>query len=142
MGGHCRALVVVCIDYRFRSAIRDFLVSNDLKGDYDMVSLAGATKDLVENDQHGKPLILKQIDIANRLHSVGQLYIIHHMDCGAYGGHDAFKDIEAEKQKQIDDMKTAEELVKADFPNIEIKKVLARIENKDGKDIIDFEVIN
>lgn len=142
MSHKCNVLVITCIDYRFRSAIRDFLLSNGLKGDYDMVSLAGATKDLVENDQHGRALIIKQIDIANRLHGINEVYIIHHMDCGAYGGSSVFASSNEEKKRHTDDMEVAKKIIGEGFSDIKVKKVLARLELKGGEDQIDFELMS
>lgn len=63
MSHQCKALVIHCMDFRFHSAIRDFLVSLGIKDQYDLVSLAGATKGLVENDPDSTAIILKQIEI-------------------------------------------------------------------------------
>ena len=142
MSHHCQALVIHCMDFRFHSAIRDFLVSMRLKDQYDLVSLAGAAKGLLENDRAGSEVILKQIDISQRLHGISEVYIIHHMDCGAYGGHAAFADLSAEHAKQAADLKAAQRIVSEKFTSLTVKKVLARIEERDGRNLIDFEVIS
>ncbi len=129
------------MDYRFRSAIREFLVSLDLKDNYDMVSLAGASKDLVENDANGAAMIVKEIGISHRLHCVTDLYLIHHMDCGAYGGHAAFPSLQAEREKQNADMEQARKLIEQKFQGVRVHKILARIEEIGGKNKIDFEVL-
>lgn len=138
---HCQSLVITCMDYRFRSAIRDFLLSQGYKDNYDMVALAGVTKDLVEGDEAGSNIILKEIDISHRLHGVEKLVIIHHMDCGGYGGHAAFDNLEDEKAKQIQDMRQAEEIIKAKHPDLEIDKVLARIDESGNEPVIDFVIV-
>ena len=130
------------MDFRFHSAIRDFLVSLGLRDQYDLVSLAGATKGLVENDPASVSIILKQIEISQRLHGVSEVYLIHHMDCGAYGGHQAFKNIQAEHDKQLADMEAAKKIIQQKFPQLTVKKILARIEEKAGENVIDFEMVN
>ncbi len=129
------------MDFRFHSAIRDFLVSQGLKDQYDLVSLAGVTKGLVEKDIVSAEMILKQIDISQRLHAISEVIIIHHMDCGAYGGHQAFASMQTERERQIADMTAAKKIIFQKFPTLQIKNILARIEEKDGKNSIDFEVI-
>ena len=141
MSHHCQTLVIHCMDFRFHSAIRDWLVSQGLKDQYDLVSLAGATKGLVEKDATSTEIILKQIDISTRLHAISEVYIMHHMDCGAYGGHQAFDSLQAEHDKQVADMVAAKKIMAAKFPQLQIRNILARIETKDGQNSIDFQMI-
>ena len=141
MTHNCKALVITCMDYRFRSAIRDFLISQGYKDDYDMVALAGVTKDLVEGDEAGSNIILKEIGISHDLHATRKLILIHHMDCGGYGGHDAFANLEAEKEKQVSDMKSAERIIKEKYHDLEVEKVLARIDESGEAPLIDFEMV-
>lgn len=141
MSHHCQTLVIHCMDFRFHSAIRDWLVSQGLKDQYDLVSLAGATKGLVEKDASSTEIILKQIDISTRLHAISEVYIMHHMDCGAYGGHQAFDSLQAEHDKQVADMAAAKKIMAEKFPQLQIKNILARIEDKDGQASIDFQMI-
>lgn len=142
MSHTCKALIIHCMDFRFHSAIRDFLVSLGLKDQYDLVSLAGATRGLIENDRASSEVILKQIDISQRLHGVSEIYLIHHLDCGAYGGHSAFASLSAEHDKHEADLKVSEEIIKGKFPSLSVKKVLARIEERGGQNLIDFEALS
>jgi len=130
------------MDFRFHTAIREFLVSLGLRDKYDLVSLAGVTKGLVEDDPSSTEFILKQVDASQSLHKISEVYLIHHMDCGGYGGHSAFNSIEEEKERQLTDLETARKIISEKFPNLEIKKILARIKETGEKNNIDFEVIN
>jgi len=127
------------MDFRFQSALRDFLVSLGLKDNYDLVCLGGVTKDLVDNDKAGTEVLLKQITTSRKLHNIKEVYIIHHMDCGGYGGHSAFNNIEEERARQLADLETARKVIAEKFFNLEIKRVLARIGDKSN---IDFEMIS
>lgn len=129
------------MDFRFHSAIRDFLVSLGLKDQYDLVSLAGVAKGLVENDPASINIILKQIEISQRLHGISEIYLIHHMDCGAYGGHAAFGNLKEEHDKQLADMEAARQIIQQKYPQLSVNKILARIEEKAGENVIDFEAI-
>jgi len=139
MPHNCKALVICCIDFRFQSALRDFLISTNLKDQYDLVCLGGVTKGLVEGDKAGSEIILKQIGISKKLHSISELYLIHHMDCGAYGGHAAFENIKAERDKQLTDLISAKKIIAKEYLDLVINKVLARIDDKNN---IDFEIIS
>jgi len=142
MSHTCQAIVFNCIDFRFHSAIRDFLISNGLKDNYDLVSLAGITKGLVEGDKASTELILKQIEISQKLHGIKEVILIHHMDCGAYGGHQAFTNLQAEHDKQAQDLALAKTIIQQKFSQLEVKKIVARIEEKNGGNYIDFEALD
>jgi len=130
------------MDFRFHTAIREFLVSLGLRDKYDLVSLAGVTKGLVEDDPSSTEFILKQVDASQSLHNISEVYLIHHMDCGGYGGHSAFNSIEEERKKQLTDLETARTIINGKFPALEVKKILARIKETGEKNNIDFEAIN
>lgn len=143
MAHQCKALAVVCMDFRFHTAIREFLVSLDLKDQYDLVSLAGVMKGLVEKDPASSELILKQVEISRKLHGISEVIIIHHMDCGAYGGHQAFPGgLIEEKARQLNDLAAAESIIRSKFPDLAVRKVLARIEAGEAGNKIDFELAN
>ena len=77
MSHHCQAIVVCCIDFRFQKYIQKWTEENIKDQCFDLVGLAGSTKDL--------DTILKQIDISVQLHHICQVVLIHHEECGAYG---------------------------------------------------------
>lgn len=126
------------MDYRFHSAIREFLVSMDLKNRYDVISVAGAAKELVDGTSTA---LLDQVELSQRLHGITDVYVIHHLDCGAYGGHDAFDGVEAELSRQHEDLSKAAEIITEKFPELKVHKVLARIGKGSDVDNIDFEMI-
>jgi carbonic anhydrase len=129
------------MDFRFHTAIQDFLVSLGLKDTYDLVSLAGVSKCLADQDSTTMPVLLKQVELSQKLHKISEVYLIHHMDCGAYGGHKAFPNEQVEHDRQCQDMETSQSVLTRAFPELQIKKVLARITEKDGENQIDFKVI-
>jgi len=117
-----QALIVQCIDYRFQSALRRFLLSQGLKDKYDLASLAGSAKDLSGKD---KSFILKQIEISVRLHGIKKVYLIHHLDCGAYGGSKAFKDLKTEIGCHKFDLLQAKKIINKKFPYLKVKLAFA-----------------
>lgn len=141
MAHTCKALVIHCMDFRFHTAIREFLISTGLEGQYDLVSLAGAAKGLVEADEHVKPVLLKQIQLSKDLHNSSDVYLIHHMDCGAYGGHDAFASLDEEYKRQTKDLQEARDIIEYKLPGLTVHGVLARIKGDDKNPLIDFEIV-
>ncbi|MFH1207028.1 MAG: carbonic anhydrase [Patescibacteria group bacterium] len=142
MPHQCKALVINCMDFRFHSAIREFAISLGLKDQYDLVSLAGASKYIVDKDPIGSAVLFKQVELSQKLHGISEMYLIHHMDCGAYGGHKAFATEQAEHDKQVQDMRATQAVLTQKFPQLQVKKVLARITEKGEENLIDFEVVS
>jgi len=138
------------MDFRLQSGVHDYLVSMGYKYKYDLISDAGSLKDLVEGNKDdaekhlkaGAEKLINDINVSYELHKVRKFIIIHHMDCGAYGGHDAFKNLEVEKEKQIYAMKKASDIIRRKFTYVEIQMVLARIDESGEVPEIDFEVIS
>lgn len=71
------AVVVHCIDFRLQKFLDPWLQQRFGHGAYDRVSLAGS---VLEFD-----FVMRQIEIADRLHKIKKVILINHEDCGAYG---------------------------------------------------------
>ena len=124
----CKALIIHCIDFRFAKAIKKYLEDQNLFGDIDIVSVAGAVKNIVEPKERGHAdFLMKQIDISKTLHDIKQVILMNHTDCGAYGGRTAFYSDEEELNKHLSDLKSAKMRILEKFPEFEIKSVLAII---------------
>ncbi|TAL20686.1 hypothetical protein EPN90_00265 [Patescibacteria group bacterium] len=126
MSHHCRALVLHCIDFRLGKSIKNFLQEQELLGDADLVSLAGAAKNFV--DPLAEPLVMRQIEISKKLHGIREVYLINHTDCGAYGGRDKFASTTAEHNVLAGDLRTAAEMITAKFSDLSVKCWIAHIE--------------
>ena len=122
MSHTCKALVIHCIDFRLGKAIKKYLEDQNLLGDADIVSVAGAVKDL--------DYAMKQIDISKRLHNISEVILINHTDCGAYGGDDS---------KHETDLETAKRAILAKFPELSVRKMIARL--KAGQETSFLEII-
>jgi hypothetical protein len=72
----CSAVVVRCMDYRLDKLISKLLKDINVES-YDIVSLAGATKNSI--------VVIENIKLSVQLHSAKRVILIHHEDCGAYG---------------------------------------------------------
>lgn len=128
MSHTCKSLILHCIDFRFGEAIKKYLEDNRLMNNCDIVSLDGAAKNLVSPASPGFiDVVLRQIEISQKLHHIPQVILMNHTDCGAYGGRDAFESTEAEYNQHVEDMKKAKKVISDRFDGLEIKMVLAKI---------------
>lgn len=96
MSHTCKALLLRCLDFRLNEAIQQWLQKNHLANNCDLVSLAGAVKNL--------KIVLGQIEISQRLHGISEVILMNHTDCGAYGGRAAFADSEEERARHQQDL--------------------------------------
>lgn len=90
-------------------------------GSCDLVSLAGGAKNLV--DTENRDVILKNIEISQRLHSIQQVILVNHTDCGAYG-------LSGTIPKLVADLETAKHIVSEVFPKLSVKTVIVVISAK------------
>lgn len=123
MSHGCRALVISCLDYRLHHALHDWADKRYGPTGYDLVHLAGGGGALLQEDT--KAAVLKQVEISHRLHSISEVVLVNHMDCGAYGGSAAFQNDEtAERARYTTDLGQAANLITAQFPDLKIIKVI------------------
>ncbi len=121
----CEAVVLHCIDFRFRNMLCEYLQKRFPEG-YDLVSVAGSVKRLAA-DSLKNNFVLEQIRISNKLHEPQISVLIQHEDCGAYGGSKAFANFDEELNTQKSELEKAEQILKKEFPQIRIEKYLARL---------------
>ena len=121
MSAHtCDAMVVCCIDFRFQKYIRKWTDTELKDKTFDLVGYAGASKDL--------DTVMKQIDIAHRLHQIKQVVLIHHEECGAYGK-------ESTPDRHAADLMNAKEQILEKCPDLKVDLYYLRLNGN-------FEEIN
>ncbi len=134
-----KALVLHCIDFRFVHETALFLRSLGLAEQYDDVGAAGAAKNLVDPyDAKDPEFILRQVEIAKKLHHISQVVVINHLDCGAYGK-GTFASASEERERHLRDLKAAKNVIEKRFDGLAVVTVLARIDEH-GK--IGFEKVD
>ena len=130
MSHTCKSLVLHCIDFRLGEPIKKFLESEQYLGDCDIVSIAGAAKNIAAPASPAEAeFVLKQIEISNRLHHIETVMLINHTDCGAYGGKAAFASAETEHDAHVSDMQKAKEIIMQKYPNLKVELALAHIDD-------------
>lgn len=112
----CAYCVVTCIDFRFHPLLQPFYNG---KNACDRVSLAGASKALVDDDTRDS--VLKQIEISRRLHGIQTVTLIDHEDCGAFGGKKATTSDAQEMQLHKDSLHKAREIIAHTFPHLDVE---------------------
>lgn len=79
------ALAVTCIDYRLVDDAVRFFDAKHLTNDYDQLSLAGASLAAVSQKfPSSNAAFWDHINIAKQLHSIKQVIVVDHRDCGAF----------------------------------------------------------
>jgi carbonic anhydrase len=139
MSHTCKSLVMHCMDFRLVSKMKEFMAEHSMVDDADLVSIAGAAKNIV--DPESQAFALKQIEISKTLHGMKEVNLVNHLDCGAYGGRKAFESDEAEYAKLTGDLRGARDIIKAKWPDLAVKLWLAHIEETDHEKKIWVEEI-
>jgi len=106
------------MDFRLTKDIHNWLEEQGLMNDCDMISVAGVAQDIVKNGQNS--FVLNQIALSVKLHQIKKVILLHHLDCGAYGGHAGFDNLEQEQAKHLSEMQTAAAIIKEKFPELEV----------------------
>ncbi len=120
---HCQSLIIRCIDFRIGSTkLSELLEQAGLchDGAYDLVSVAGAGKDLLSSDTAERDFILKQLKISKELHEIKNIYILMHDNCGAY----AISDPAAEEKTQTQHLTTIAQQLRHEFPDLQVKGLI------------------
>jgi len=135
MSHKCRSILIHCMDFRLIDKTREWMYNNKLIGDCDVVSVAGAGKEIADNANLGRELLLKQIATACSLHCANRIILLHHSDCGAYKNSYSFSTADEEKEKQSHDMTEASRIIKERFSSVEILKVWAQMKDAEGRNV-------
>ncbi|MDO8443951.1 MAG: hypothetical protein Q7S80_00385 [bacterium] len=120
---HWEVLAVSCIDGRFIKKTIEWLALQT-GGVFDYRTEVGATKAIIDCEAD-LDSCCNVIATSLKLHSIKQLYLIDHIDCGAYGGSKDFANKDEEKKFHTERLDKAAEILTERYPNIIIKKVFA-----------------
>lgn len=124
MAHTCSAALVRCMDFRLEPAISEYLKSEGLTGDTDVISAAGASKDIA---QLKEGYVEGQVDLSHKLHEIETVVLMNHTDCGGYGGRPAFESDEAEWAKHVEDLNAAKAKLIAKYPELDVRLTIAHI---------------
>jgi len=117
------------MDFRLNSWIEKWaLDSGVLEGGFDVISAAGASKDLVCKDTRIGNNFLKHIGVSVELHKAKSVVIMHHSDCGAYAKNYKFSSKNEEKETQTKDMIKSKSIIQKKYPDVIVLLFWAEIE--------------
>ena len=122
---NCEAVVLHCIDFRFNEEVDNYFDKRFPEG-YDVISIAGSCKGLLNDEEHRK-FLLEQFQISHRLHHPKTIALVQHEDCGAYGGSKNFSDTDAEQKFHQEEFQKAGKLLSGDFPEMDIMGYYAKL---------------
>lgn len=102
------------------------MIKTKLTGDCDVVSLAGAAKNLANPAiEAARELMLYQVQLAVILHEITDVYLMNHLDCAAYGRSVAFDSAEEEFRRHSHDLGIAAQMVEERHPHLAVHLLLA-----------------
>lgn len=118
----CRFAAVQCIDFRFRKVTEEYLTQSFGTDSFDLYSWPGAAKKIA--DLQTRDTYMKDVAVCASLHSAERLLLVSHLDCGAYGGTQAFSSVDEEKKKLSADLCEARDYIRQLFPKLTVELVL------------------
>lgn len=133
---HCLAVVLMCLDFRFRKQALYFVREYMKLIAFDLAGLPGASRGVSKESV----MALSCLSIPSDLHDIRQMIIIHHEDCGAYGGSVRFNN-DPDLEQEFHEKKLREVRVKIlkSFPEKEVVLVYARL--VDDKENVEFYIV-
>ena len=120
---HWDVLAIACIDGRFIKRTTEWL-TEQTDGVFDLRTEVGASKAILDCGSDWD-VCCSVIATSLKLHSVRELYLIDHIDCGAYGGSKKFESEADEKKFHLAQLDKAAKTIVEHYPNILVRKVYA-----------------
>jgi carbonic anhydrase len=139
-GSGASVLVLGCIDPRYANSLAWYLThTQELKGDYDLFTLAGAALGVLQNQfPHWGQTFHDHVGLAIALHDIQEIWVFDHMDCGAYkklvlGGLDQ---PDTDEKVHLDKLKELQAELKSKYPQLGFKGYIISV-NGTVKNVID-----
>lgn len=128
-----KALVLSCIDFRFVTALQQFLEPTFAQ-QYDWTALAGASLALAGfPHQADAAAFWDQLDLSYRLHHVEKVIIFDHQDCGAYASlidPQLSKNPDREEQVHKDYLNRAYSAIKKRYPQLNVELYFLKLDRE------------
>ncbi len=118
---HWDVLAVSCIDGRFVKKTIDW-VAAQTDGVFDFRTEVGSSKAIIDSPAD-RERFFDLIITSKKLHNIKELWIIDHVDCGAYGGSSKFNNIGEEKEFHKGRLTLASKIIADRFPTIKVKTI-------------------
>ena len=120
---HVETAVLMCMDFRFRRESRACVRYSLDHEHFEIIGLPGASKRFIEQSSSAQ----KAIQHSVRNHGVKRFVLIHHADCGAYGGRSSCGDLQEEFEMHVGEMESCERFLLEQYPFLSVDKVYAKL---------------
>ena len=117
-------LVMMCMDHRFR-LMEDVWINNNCGNDADIIAWPGCTKCLDPGNHLLEEAALDVIGLAIEKHKVQTVHLIHHLDCGGYGGSGKHSDEAAERKFHTEELHRAVRIIQGRYSRVNVRIYLA-----------------
>lgn len=118
---HWDVLALSCIDGRFIKRTIDWVAAKT-DNVFDFRTEVGASKAIIESESD-RNSFFNVIDTSLKLHTIKEIWLIDHVDCGAYGGSSKFDSLEEEKEFHKERLALASKIITDRFPEITVKTI-------------------
>ena len=123
----CEAVVITCLDFRFRWQTAAFIRQYLNFEPFDLSGLPGASNRINSKSKAAVSCFSVPCD----LHGVKKIIIVHHQDCGAYGGSEGFNDAKQEQEFHEEELRKSREKILKMYPDQEVILIYARLDEKE-----------
>ncbi|MCX6808901.1 MAG: hypothetical protein NTW50_04560 [Candidatus Berkelbacteria bacterium] len=120
---HWDVMVLSCIDGRFVKRVVDWVATqqNDV---FDYRTEVGCSKAIIDSGID-RERFFSAVDVAKRLHSIKEIWLVDHIDCGAYGGSKEQTSAESEREFHRNKLIEAQKIVSLKYPELNVKMIYA-----------------
>lgn len=123
----CPAVVLRCIDFRFRVSDQDSVAQGLKREDFDMICVPAPAKTMITSASNMYFLTDIISRVCVELHDVQEIIVLGHWDCGGYGGSKAFASSDAEESKYTEDLLEAQRQLHRKFSKLVIRVGYSKI---------------
>lgn len=120
---------IICTDPRIQKIYHDYLVDNNLFGEFDTIEYENPILDFLHPEKLTN--MIERIKIYRELHGADSIKFFDHFGCGAYekSGY-KFKNFNKEKEIHRKNNKRVKEILKKEFPDMEVEFKYIKIDEK------------
>jgi len=120
---HWDVLAISCIDGRFVKRETEW-VADKTDGVFDYRTEVGCSKAILDSPLDRERLV-DLIAVSKRLHSIKEIWLIDHIDCGAYGGSKEHADADSECSFHAGKLSEAARIINETYPELTVKTFYA-----------------
>jgi len=127
--GGASVLILGCIDPRYAHSLAWYLThTQELKGDYDLFTLAGASLGVLQDKYpHWGETFHDHVGLAMQLHDIQEIWVFDHMDCGMYKATLDLKE-DTDKDLHLKKLTDLQKLLKSKYPKLGYKGYIISVD--------------